>query len=215
MSDDWRLRVALHEPGHIHALTERLEASELEHDLETEFHDKLAVSHDGDDVFLYAGSREPAERAEALVRSLAAEHGWHADFELRRWHASAEQWEDPDVPLPQTDAERTAEHAALIETERRELQDRGYPEFEVRVQFGSHREAVAFSEKLRDEGLPNAHRWKYLVVAASDEDSANALAERLRRESGDGTEVTVEGTSEAAYEERPTSRFWFLGGLSG
>lgn len=215
MSDDWRLRIALHEPGHIHALTERLEASELEHDLDSEFHDRLAISHEGEHVFCYAGSREQAERAEALVRSLAEEHGWHPDVELRHWHATAEQWEDPDVPLPHTDAERAAEHAALVESERRELQERGYPEFEVRAQFGSHREAVAFSEKLRDEGLPNVHRWKYLVIGATDEDSANALAERLRREAGPGTEVTVEGSGQAAYDERPPNRFWFLGGLSG
>jgi hypothetical protein len=215
VSDDWRLRIGLREGGHIHALTERLEASELEHDLETSFHDRLVVSRDGEDVFCYAGSREQAEQAAELIRALATEHGWHPDFELRRWHASAEQWEDPDVPLPQSDAERTAEHEALIQTERQELQARGYPEFEVRVQFGSHREAVRFAEKLRKEGLPSARRWKYLVVGASDEDGASALAVRLRREVGPEATVTTEATGKVAYDERPPNPFWFLGGLGG
>lgn len=215
MGEDWRLRIGVGEGGQGHKLTERLDASELEHDLETGFHDRLVVSRDGDQLFCYAGSREQVERAEELVRSLAAEHGWQPDLELKHWHESAEQWEDPDVPLPETDAQRNAEHEALVETERKELQERGYPEFEVRVQFGSHRDAVAFADKLRQEGLPSVRRWRYLVVGAIDEDSANALAERLRREVKPGTMVSAEGTGKAAYDEAPRSPFWFLGGLAG
>jgi hypothetical protein len=215
MSDEWRLRVSLHELGHVHQLTERLDASELEHDLETSFHDRLAVSRDGDELFCYAGSREQAEGAKELVRSLAAQHGWGADLELTRWHESAEQWEDPDVPLPQADAERAAEHKQLVQREREELQERGYPEFEVRVDFRSRHDAAAFAEKLRQEGLPSVRRWKHLVIGATDEDSANALAERIRREADPGTTVVAEGSGRVAYDERPRNPFWFLGGLGG
>jgi hypothetical protein len=215
MSDDWRLRIALDQGGVAHELAERLDASELEHELEASFHDRLVLSRDGDELFCYAGSREEAEAAEKLVRSIAADHGWRAESELRHWHEAAEQWEDPDVPLPQTDAERADEHAALIQREREELKERGEPEFEVRVQFDSHHDAVAFAEKLRQEGLPTARRWKYLVVGAAVQDSADALAARLREEAPPGTTVTAEGSASAAYEERPTSPFWFLGGLGG
>ena len=215
MSDDWRIRIAVREGGHARRLTERLHASDLEHELEASFHDRLVVSREGGDLFCYAGSRDQAEGAEALVRSVAAEHGWHADCELRHWHEAAEQWEEPDVPLPETDAERTAEHAALIESEREEEEESGDPEFEVRVQFESHRDAVAFAEKLRQEGLPTARRWKYLVLGATDEDSANALAARLREEAPPGATVTAEGSGKAVYDERPRSPFWFLGGLGG
>jgi hypothetical protein len=215
MSDEWRLRVGLHETGHIHKLTERLQASDLKHELESSFHDRLAVSREGSELYCYAGSREQAEAAEKLVQSVAEAHGWRADFELRRWHESAEQWEQPDVPLPHTDAEREAEHADLIAGEREELRDGGHAEFEVRIQFESHHDAVAFAEKLRQEGLPTARRWKYLVVGAADEDSANALAARLREEAPPGTTVTAEGSAEAAYDERPPNPFWFLGGLGG
>jgi hypothetical protein len=215
MSDEWRLRIALRETGHAHKLTERLQASDLRHELEASFHDRLAVSHEGGELYCYAGSREQAEAAQKLVRSLADEHGWRFESDLRRWHESAEQWEQPDAPLPQTDAERASEHAALIASEREELQERGSPEFEVRVQFDSHHDAVTFADKLRQEGLPTARRWKYLVVGAADEDSANALAARLREEAPPGTIVTAEGTAEAAYDERPPNPFWFLGGLAG
>jgi hypothetical protein len=215
MSDDWRLRISFHQSGHAHQLNERLEASELEHELESSFQDRLVVSREGGEIFCYAGSRDQAEGAEALVRSVAAEHGWDTDCELRHWHAEAEQWEAPDVPLPQTEAERTAEHAALIESEREEEEESGDPEFEVRVQFRSHHDAVAFDKKLRDEGLLAARRWKYLVVGATDEDSAKALAARIRKEAPSGATVTVEGTGKAAYDERPGSPFWFLGGLGG
>ncbi len=215
MSDDWRLRIALHQDGHAHKLAERLDASELEHELESSFHDRLVVSREGNELFVYAGSRDQAEGAEKLVGSVAAEHDWRADCELRHWHESAEQWEEPEVPLAQTDAERAAEHAALIQREREELEKQGQPEFEVRVQFDSHHDAAAFAKKLSQEGLPTARRWKYLVVGATDEDSANALAARLRDEAPPGTTVTAEGSGRAVYDERPSNPFWFLGGLGG
>jgi len=215
MSDDWRLRIAVREGGHAHKLTERLHASDLEHELEASFRDRLVVSREGVELFCYASSRDQAEGAQALVRSVAAEHGWHADCELRHWHEAAEQWEEPDVPLPKTDSERTAEHAVLIESEREEEEKSGEPEFEVRVQFESHHDAVAFADKLRQEGLPTARRWKYLVVGATDEDSANRLAARIREEAPPGVTVTAEGSGRAVYDERPRSPFWFLGGLGG
>ncbi len=51
MSDDWRLRVDLHEDGPAHALTEHLGESVLEHDLATAFHDRVVVSREGAGVF--------------------------------------------------------------------------------------------------------------------------------------------------------------------
>jgi hypothetical protein len=196
-------------------MTERFKTSELKHDLETSFHDRLAVSVDGDELFCYAGSREQAERAQELVRSLAAENDWHVEMELRHWHETAERWEEPDVPLPDSDAERAAEHAELIQQERQELKERGYPEFEVRVQFESRDAAEAFADRLRQEGFASARRANYLVIGAADEDIAKQLAERLRGEVGPGSVVSVEATSDAVLDERPQNPFWFLGGLAG
>ena len=62
-SDDWRVHVRLHGPGLARAITERLEAADLEHDLEEAFEDKVVVSVDGAELFAYTGSRDQAARS--------------------------------------------------------------------------------------------------------------------------------------------------------
>jgi hypothetical protein len=213
VSDDWRLRIDLHDGGAAFKLTELLEKAE--HDLEGDFDDRVAVSRDDTEVFAYTGTRALAERAEVMIQSLAAENGWEIETELRRWHPTAEEWEDPSKPLP-TGAQQAEEHAELIEREREEVAERGYPEFEVRVELPSHRDAVAFEEKLREEGLPFVRRWKYVLVGATDEDSAAALAQRLRVEAPPGSKVQVEGTWKAVHAEAGyRTRYAVFGGMGG
>ena len=215
MSEDWRLRVDLHEPGHALELTRNMEATELEHDLQSAFHDAVAVSRDGPEVFCYAESREQAESARELIATLAARNGWEIETELRRWHPSAEEWVDPDQPLPETDAARAAEHAELIRNEREESEARGYPEYEVRMQCASHHDAVRLADRLRGEGFAPVQRWKYLLIGAGDEDAAEALAAQLREEAPPGCTVTAEGSMRTVYDERPPNPFAFFGGLAG
>jgi hypothetical protein len=213
VNDDWRLQVDLRENGHARALTERLDAARLEHDLSDAFHDRVIVSRDDARVFLYAGTREQAERGREAVEAEARQQGWAVDVDLRHWHPSAEEWEDPDKPLPEDDAARLAEHEALIVREREQTARTGYPEFEVRVDLPSRHEAVRFSERLREEGLPAVRRWKFLLVGATDEDNAKALAARIEAEAPAGSRVAVEGTWAKAFAERPISPFAVLGGL--
>jgi hypothetical protein len=213
MSDDWRLRIDLHEEGLARALTERLEASELEHDLKSSFHDRVIVSVDQTEVFCYAGSREQAERAAAVIRSLAQEHRWELECDLKRWHPVAEQWEDPDIPLPDAASEQAEERSELAEKEREDWESRGYPDYEVRVQCPSHRDVTELADRLEREGLRTVRRWRYLMIGVADEDSANALAERLRREAPSGCSVTAEGNARALLDERPFNPFSLFGGL--
>ena len=210
MDDDWRLRIDLHDHGRAHKLLERLDSDELEHQLETSFMDRVVVSREGAELFLYAGTREQAERAAELSRSVAGEHGWDADYQLRRWHPIAEEWEDPDKPLPATDAERAAEHHQLIETERHET-----PEFEVRIECASRTDARELVDKLRGEGLPSVQRSNYVLVGARDEDSANELADRLRAEAPAGAIVTAEGTVGMVLAAVGPNPFAIFGGLGG
>jgi len=214
MNDDWRLQVDLHDDDHPQQLVENLEARELEHDLSDAFHDKVIVSRNDAAIFLYAGSREQAESARRLIASLDERHGWDADMELRRWHPIAEDWEDPDEPLPESEAARRTEREKLMADERRETEN-GHPEFEVRVDLPSRHDAVRLAGTLRNEGLSTVHRWRYVLVGATDEDNAKALAERIRGEVASEARVTVEGTWHAVYGERPPSPFAFLGGLGG
>jgi hypothetical protein len=216
MSDDWRLRAKLVDEGAAHALTERLEAERLSEDVTTAFSDQLIVSGDGADVLVYAGEREQAELAADAIRAIAAEHDWNMELELMRWHPEAEEWEDADKPLPRTDAEHAAEHAERVAKEREETAERGYAEYEVKVHCSSHRDTVKLADRLHDEGLPVVRRWKYVLVGASDEDAANALAERLRAEAPGGATVTAEVSERVAWDDDPgRGSFALFGGLGG
>jgi hypothetical protein len=215
MNDDWRQRITFHDGGRAPELREHLEATDLEHELAGAFHDRVVVSVDGPDVFLYAGTREQAERAEQLIRSLAPDRGWQVETELTRWHPAAEEWRDPDEPLPSSKGDQAAEHAALIESERQESEASGHPEFEVRIECDSHRDSMELADKLEAEGIPVARRWRYLVLGASDEDSAKALADRVREQAPPGTVVISEGTPRTVTEGSPGNPFAIFGGLGG
>ena len=215
MNDDWRLRIDLHEHSFAHQLSEALDTVEIEHQLERSFHDRVVVSVDGSEVFCYAGTRAQAEAAAQLIRQLIADHGWETDIELAHWHPVAEQWEPPDEPMPDSETDAAGERAERIAAERAESAEQGYPEFEVRIQCGSRAQAGELSDKLEQEGIPNVHRWSYVLVGATDEQSAQQLAERLRIEVPAGTEITVELNQLAIWENRPGNPFAVLGGLAG
>jgi hypothetical protein len=215
MNDDWRVRIELHDPGVARELTEQLEAGELEHDLARSFHDQVIVSHDGSEVFCYAGTRAQAEQAAQVVRGLAGTHSWEAGIELRHWHPVADEWQDPDAAEPSTPAQQEAERGERVADEREESAGEDYPEMEVRVQLGSRHEAAQLSHRLREEGIPHVHRWTYLLIGATDEDSANALAQRLRDDAPADSQISVELNRRFVYEHRPQSPFNVLGGFGG
>lgn len=214
MNDDWRLQIDLDDAGIGGRIVDHLRAAELEHDLETTFDRRVIVSHEGERLYLYAGDRDQLDRARRVVQGQLDQKGWDARFELRRWHAEAEDWEDPGAAEPATAAEKEAEHERLMRTEDDEAPAHGgLAEFEVRVEFPSHREAKEFAAKLEDEGLEPVRRWRYMVVGAADEDAANELADRLRAEAPADSKVTAEGSLAAAWRERPPNPFFWLGGL--
>lgn len=215
MSDDWRLRVKLREHGHARKLLERLEASRLARELEVAFADRIVVSRDGAEVFCYAGARVPAEQAATAIQALASEHGWKIDCELARWHPAAAEWEDPQEPLPSSEAERASEHARLIAHERAELLYQGYPDFEVRVECPTSADAERLAAELERDEVATVRRFRYLLIGAADEDAANAIAERLRAQAPQGSEVSVEGTAAAAESELPPNPFAVFGGIGG
>lgn len=213
-NDDWRLQIDFRDDGVVDAQLDLLDAEELEHDLSEAFRDRVIVSRNDTRIFLYAGGREQAERARALVERLAKEDEEEVTIDFRRWHPIAEDWKPADQPLPDEPAEERAEREEAIARELKETEERGYPEFEVRVDLRSREEAERFAEQLRGEGLPVVHRWKYVLVGAIDEDHASELAERIRTEAPPGAQTTPQGAWQATYAQirKP---FAFLGGLAG
>lgn len=214
MSEDWRLRIELATDKEAAELADRLSKFDLPHELGTSFHDRVVVSRDGSEIFCYADTRQQADAAAAAVGSVAAERGWEPWVELRHWHAIAEQWEDPDAPI-----DPSGEHAELVEHEREESHEQGFPDFEVRVRCPSRHDARQLAERLKGEGIPNVHRWEFVVVGVEDEDAAHALADRIRAEAPAGTVVTAEASVPEAVSGAPLatpfSPFAVFGGLGG
>lgn len=213
MTDDWRLQIDLHDADRSQQLTDLADARQLQHDLSAAFSDRVIVTRDEARVFVYTGTREQAEKAGDAIEAEARQRGWKIDVDLCRWHPIAEEWEDPNKALPVNDADRQAERKALMAREREETEKRGYPEFEVRADLPSHRDAADLVSRLRQEGLPAVRRWRYLLVGATDEDSAKTLAEQIRKIAPSGSRVTVEGTWAAAYADLAPNPFAVLRGV--
>ena len=143
MSDDWRVTATFHEDGAARVL-ERLHEHVVENDARKLLGSHVAVSVDGDNVFLYADTRDSARQAERIVREILEREGLSAYVKLDHWHKLAEEWEDQSVPLPQTDAEREAEHEHREEEETEDSQESGLASWEVRVECASRGDAVEF-----------------------------------------------------------------------
>src|SRR5689334_8242970 len=94
--------------------------------------------------------------------------------------------------MPQTKAEREAEHQRLVDAETAESHAAGIAQWDVRVELGSHRQAVALARKLESEGRTVVRRWKFLLAGASNEDEARELAGQIRKQVPPGTAVMVE-----------------------
>ncbi|HEX3737215.1 MAG TPA: hypothetical protein VHV53_06700, partial [Solirubrobacterales bacterium] len=186
------------------------------HELAIDLEDQVIVSHEGERIFLYAGTREPLDWVRTEVEKFLGKKGWKAEFDLRHWHKEADEWEDPDAPEPTTAAQREAEHKRLMETEDEETTERGgRAEFEVSAKFPSHKEAHEFAAQLKAEGLEPVRRWRYLVVGAADEDAAKELADRIRAEAPADAEVKAEYSLNELWREQPPNPLFFLGGLAG
>jgi hypothetical protein len=174
--------VTLHDQAHVGRALESLHEHEVEDDARRRLGHRVAVSAEGDQIFLYAGTENAAREADQVARELTRQHGLSADFALDRWHPIEEEWEDASAAMPQTDEQREAEHQRLEEDETRESDEYGYPQWEVRVEMPSRHAAEELAERLRAEGHPVVRRWTLLVLGANDSDDADALAQVVKQE---------------------------------
>jgi hypothetical protein len=193
-SDEWRVEVELGDDEHHLALGERIRALDLDEDARKRLGGSVTVTRDGPHMFLYATSEQAAREAERVVRELVAPEGLDAEVTLTRWHPVEEAWRDASEPLPQTDEEREAERRRHEEAEAAEAAREGEYDWEVHVDPPHHGDAVDLERRLSEDGLPVKRRWKHLSVGALTEESAGEIAERVRTEAPEGTEVSIGAT---------------------
>ena len=184
--DDWRVTLSVSQPQTGQALRE------LEEDIRGQVGRDIGVGAGEAQIFLYAGTETAAGEAEQIARDVLARHGITAGSAVHRWHPIEERWETPDVPMPQTAAERQAEHERLVDAETAEALATGKAQWEVRVELGSHRQAVALARKLEGEGRAIVRRWRFVLVGAANEDEARELAGQIRQEVPADAAVKVE-----------------------
>jgi hypothetical protein len=193
VADDWRIRIDVED---VHdTLLERLgvelddEARELARELEQK---RLAVSRDGDEIFVYASSQAQAEGARAVVEAqIRALGGAARASRIEHWLESEERWDDE--PASETWEEEELDH--------------GYAPWEVRVQCASREEAKSVAETLEAEGYRPVRQSQYLIVGTASKEDADALAGRLHG--------TVEAGGEVVWETTPRNPFAVFGGLGG
>jgi hypothetical protein len=194
MNDDWRIRIELPEEGQAESLLGRIgldlgsnEAKRLAQELEGH---RLAVSQDGNELFVYASSPAEAEGARKIVEAELAEEVIEARTSaVERWLHDEERWTGEP---PQ-------------ETWEEEELDRGYAPWEVRVERETHAEAEKLADELEREGYDVIRRWRYLIVGTASEEEARDLAGRVHGE--------VEPGGELVWEVTPQNPFAVFGGL--
>jgi hypothetical protein len=215
--DDWRVTVSLRDED-LGRFRRALVEHEVERDIRKRLGDRIPVGEGGNELFLYAATRDAAREAARVARSVADEHGVEAAFTVDRWHPLEERWENEAAPLPTTAAERKAEHQRLEQDEIAESEEVGAALWEVRIDFESRSDAVELSERLeaeRDSLVPGwtfsvGRWWKYVVVGANSEDQANQIARTLEGELPPGATVRVEPSTALAGR----SVFGVLGGFA-
>ncbi len=191
--DDWRLRIELGEGetggllGSLGVLS--LEARELVSHLKSE---RLAVTRDGNTIFVYAGTAEELDSAEkAIGVELGALAVAPVEIVREHWLGVEERWDD-DPSEPTVDAETLS---------------RGFAPWEVRIPCGNHGEAHALADQLERAGYGVVRRWRYVIAGVASRDEAESVAARFHGEAEPGGELV--------WEAVPGNPFAIFGGLAG
>ncbi len=195
MAEDFRIRIVVGEEEHAAGFLERIgvgvtgEAAELAEELKNK---RLAVSRDGNEIFVYADSPQAADTARAVVEAELRAHDVQAETgPVERWLDDEDRWSGEPVD----------------ETWEQEEVDRGFAPWEVRVELRSPAEAKELAERLEAEGF-GVERWSHFVLAGcSTREQAEELAKRLHGQ--------VEAGGEVVWESGGSNPFAVFGSLFG
>ena len=191
--DDWRLRIELGEEG-AGGLLSRLgllgsEARHLARELEDQ---RLAVTRDGETIFVYADSSLALEQAEKVIDAEIREAEIEPELLVREhWLAEERRWDD-EPPGPDADTQTIRA---------------GYAPWEVRIPCRSHDAANELADRLGEEGYGVVRRWSFVIAGTNTREEAQELARRLHGE--------VEPGGELVWEASPGNPFAIFGGLGG
>ncbi len=190
--DDWRIRIELPDEDGARGLFERLglarrDAEDLADELREQ---RLAVSQDGNTVFVYAASAMQAEQASRIIEQELQDDGLTPTrLVTERWLPDEDRWDDePEQPDVEED-----------------LLERGYAPWEVRVECKTLREAHDLAEQLRAEGYGVSRTFTFVIAGTENREQAVELARRIHGE--------VEPGGELVYEVQPQNPFAVFGGL--
>lgn len=172
--EEWRVEVDLHDEGHGYSLGERLRAHDLDDEARERLGRRIIVTRDGPRLYLYAASEDAAREAERVARELLEADKLTGTVQIAYWDPAAEEWRGPE---PGTEG------------------DHPY-EWEVHVDLPGRNEARELASRLEGEGLPAHRLWRWVTVDARTGDDANELADRLREELPEGTEIRIEPNPE-------------------
>jgi hypothetical protein len=201
MGDDWRVEVDVDEHGGLNHLLDSAREHRVARETRKRLGGRVVVTVDEGRLFAYAESEAQAREAETILCELAAERGLGTRATVTRWHPEAERWEPVGETLPHSAAEHETERATRDAAQAADAAERGYAEWEVRIELADHDQAAALAARLTSEGLPVVCRSRYVVVAASSEDEARSLADRIRTEAPGALSVTAEGSAAVAMDE--------------
>ena len=211
MADDWRVSVTVTDEDEARRILAALQERDVHDELRGALGERIAVSSDGPAVFLYADTRSSAEAARGALATVLDEENASGAARLDRWHPIEERWEDANVPLPSTEAERQTERSRLDADDEATSLATGVAQWEVRVELDSPRAAEALADELERDGRSAIRRAEFLLVGANDREDAEELARGL---AGRGR-IHVEPSTGVAWQLMPRNPFAVFGGLGG
>ena len=192
MAEEFRVEVELDDPEQGYTTEERIRALDLDDDARDRLGSKVMVTRDGPRVFLYATTAAAAREAARVMNGLVDSDELTAVIRVTRWHPVEEAWKDASIPLPVTAAEQEAELAARDASEAREAEVEGDYDWHVVIHLPSRGVALELATRLAGEGLPVRRRWRYVTVGVLTEERSVELAERLRSELPDDSDVRID-----------------------
>ena len=110
---DWRLMAELEEPDDHHGLLDRVldrfrdEYGKAADEARTGVAEGVAITHDGNRLFAYAGSEAALASAHEGIAAACGHHGLTATYVVSHWDDDLDRWRQVDPPETTEQAERT------------------------------------------------------------------------------------------------------------